>query len=84
LIITAGMPREASVALLAGRLHYDEVTVAGSFHYTPREADEALALLAQGAIPATELISATRPLSEAEEVFRGLSYRDAMKTALVP
>ena len=80
----AGMPREASVALLAGRIHYDEVTVAGSFHYTPREADEALALLADGAIPVAELISYARPLSAAEEVFAPLSYGDAMKTALVP
>jgi L-iditol 2-dehydrogenase len=80
----AGMARDASLALAASRVHYDEVTVSGSFHYTPGQVDEALALLASGAIPGGDLVTATRRLADFEEVFRGLSYGDAMKTALVP
>jgi L-iditol 2-dehydrogenase len=80
----AGMPRDASVTFPASRIHYDEISVAGSFHYTPRQAAEALDLLAQGALPVASLISARRPLEDFAEVFAGLSYGDAMKTALIP
>ena len=80
----AGMPGDARLSLASGRVHYDEVTVSGSFHYTPREADEALGLLASGAIPSGDVVTSTRPLAEYEEVFRDLSYGDAMKTCLVP
>lgn len=80
----AGMPRDASFPVPVARVHYDEVSVTGSFHYTRAEAGEALALLSTGAVPVTELISAKRPLAEHADVFRDLSYGDAMKTALIP
>jgi L-iditol 2-dehydrogenase len=80
----AGMPGDATLAFAASRLHYDEVTVSGSFHYTPREADEALRLLASGAVPSGDVVTATRPLSEFAAVFAALSYGDAMKTCLIP
>jgi L-iditol 2-dehydrogenase len=84
LMLFAGMAKDALLTLSAGPIHYGEVTVSGSFHYTPREADEALALLAAGAIPSGDLITATRPLADYQEVFRDLSYGDAMKTCLIP
>ena len=42
------------------------------------------ALLSTGAVPVGELISARRPLAEHADVFRDLSYGDAMKTCLIP
>ena len=80
----AGMPADARLPLPAGPVHYGEVTVSGSFHYTPREADEALALLVAGAIPSGDVVTAMRPLADWAEVFSDLSYGDAMKTCLLP
>jgi L-iditol 2-dehydrogenase len=80
----AGMPKDASCPVPVARVHYHEISVTGSFHYTRAEAGEALALLSTGAVPVGELISARRPLAEHADVFRDLSYGDAMKTCLIP
>jgi L-iditol 2-dehydrogenase len=80
----AGMPEDARLAVPVARIHYHEISVTGSFHYTRAEAGEAMALLSAGAMPVGDLISARRPLAEHADVFRGLSYGDAMKTSLIP
>ena len=58
-----GNARRGRVSVDAHAIHYHEVSIVGSFHYTPREADEALALLARGAVPVAEIVSARRPLA---------------------
>jgi L-iditol 2-dehydrogenase len=83
-LLFAGLPAEARVAVDAHAVHYREVSVVGSFHYTPREADEALALLASGAIPAGEIVSARRPLADWRAAFDLSRAGTALKVALVP
>jgi L-iditol 2-dehydrogenase len=83
-LLFAGLPAGARVAVDAGAIHYREVSVVGSFHYTPGEADEALALLASGAIPVAEIVSAHRPLAEWESAFALVQSGAALKVALVP
>ncbi|HMJ34696.1 MAG TPA: zinc-binding dehydrogenase [Baekduia sp.] len=48
-VMVGGCP-PGDVSLPAARIHYDEVDVRGAFHHTPGEVDEALALLANGAV----------------------------------
>jgi threonine dehydrogenase-like Zn-dependent dehydrogenase len=60
------------------------VSIVGSFHYTPREADEALALLSKGAIPAAEIVSSSRPLADRRAAFDLARSGAAMKIGLVP
>ncbi len=50
-LLFAGMHEGARVSVDAYALHYREVSMAGSFHYTPGDVDAAFALLAGGAIP---------------------------------
>jgi L-iditol 2-dehydrogenase len=83
-LLFAGMPREAAVAVDAGRIHYDEVTLAGSFHYTPADASRALALLASGALPVDALVTGTALLSDFASAFDRVSRGEEMKVALVP
>lgn len=84
LLLFAGMARDASVTFPAGRLHYDEVSVVGSFHYTPADADQALDLLARGRLPVASVISASRPLADFAGAFDAVSRGEAMKIELVP
>lgn len=84
LLLFAGMPRDATVALSSYRVHYDEVTVSGSFHYRPADAREALDLLAAGDLPVGRLVTDRRPLREWAEAFDALARGEGMKTALVP
>jgi L-iditol 2-dehydrogenase len=83
-LLFAGLPAGTRVAIDAHAVHYREVSIVGSFHYTPREVDEALALLSGGAIPAAEIVSARRPLAEWEAAFELARAGTALKVGVFP
>ncbi|MFI5119798.1 MAG: zinc-binding dehydrogenase [Thermoanaerobaculia bacterium] len=83
-LLFAGMPEGARVSVDAFALHYREVSITGSFHYTPRDVEAALALLAEGAIPVSSLVDERRGLSQWREAFDLVERGAAMKVALVP
>ncbi|MGZ6971572.1 MAG: zinc-dependent alcohol dehydrogenase, partial [Thermoanaerobaculia bacterium] len=83
-LLFAGMAEGARVSVDAFAVHYREISVVGTFHYTPRDADAALALLARGAIPVASLVEARRPLAEWRDAFDLAQSGRAMKVALVP
>jgi L-iditol 2-dehydrogenase len=49
-VLVGGCPLGCAVELPSGPLHYDELELRGAYHHTPAEVDEALALLANGAV----------------------------------
>jgi L-iditol 2-dehydrogenase len=53
---------QGEVEFDAEKLHYDEVTVRGAFHHTPRTVRAALAFLASGAYPWERLLTHEVPL----------------------
>ncbi len=83
-VLFAGMAEDARVSVDAFAVHYREVSIAGSFHYTPRDVDVALALLVAGTIPVPSLVGARRGLSEWREAFDLAGSGGTMKVALVP
>jgi L-iditol 2-dehydrogenase len=83
-LLFAGLAAGARVSLDAHAIHYREVSIVGSFHYTPRDADEALALLSRGAIPAADIVSARRPLADWRGAFELAQSGPALKVCLVP
>ena len=56
-ILFGGLPTGEQVPLDAYRLHYDELTVRGAFHHTPRTVRAALVFLASGAYPWRRLLT---------------------------
>jgi L-iditol 2-dehydrogenase len=56
-VMFGGLPSDARPAVDAFRLHYDELTVRGSFHHTPATVRAALGFLASGAYPWERLIT---------------------------
>jgi L-iditol 2-dehydrogenase len=52
-----GLPRDTGVEVDAFRIHYEEVTLRGAFHHTPRDIRAALAFLASGAFPFELLVT---------------------------
>ncbi len=83
-LLFAGLAREARLAVLAHRVHYDEVTLAGSFHYTPDDARTALDLLARDELPVALLITSESPLEKHPFVLERLSRGEEMKVAFRP
>lgn len=83
-LLFSGLPHEARLSVLAHTVHYDEVTLVGSFHYTPTEAREAMDLLATGAVPSAHLVTAEAPLEEHEAVLARVLRGEEMKVAFRP
>jgi L-iditol 2-dehydrogenase len=83
-LLFAGMPEGARVSVDAYAVHYREVSITGSFHYTPRDVDAAFALLVEGAIPVSSLVRERRGLAQWREAFDLVERGIAMKVALVP
>ncbi|MBI3912210.1 MAG: alcohol dehydrogenase catalytic domain-containing protein [Armatimonadetes bacterium] len=80
-----GCPAGTTVTVDTGRLHYDALTLLGSFHHTPRTIREALRLLAEGRVPAAVLIQERTALDELPDLLPRLARGDGpLKVAVRP
>ncbi|HEY1435797.1 MAG TPA: zinc-binding dehydrogenase, partial [Thermoanaerobaculia bacterium] len=66
----------------AARLHYAEITLSGSFHYTPSEARAALAALASGAVDPRPLVSARGALADVPRFLRAQGRGEGVRYAI--
>lgn len=83
-MLFGGLTGGTVVPFEAKRIHYDEVTLLGSFHYKPADVQEAYRLLADGTLQLGGLITAERPLGELLDAFDELERGEAVKFALRP
>lgn len=60
----AGCPSGSTVEIDVTQVHYDEVTILGSFHHTPETFREAFRLIATGAVEPGKFVTARKTLSE--------------------
>jgi L-iditol 2-dehydrogenase len=65
------------------RLHYDEITLKGVFHFTPRDVKKAYDLL-KGTLDVSPLISGRYRLDELKTPFEKLSRGKGIKYVLIP
>jgi L-iditol 2-dehydrogenase len=79
-----GLPSGTKIELDAVRVHYDELTLIGPYHLTPRDCFAALRLLETGVIEAAPLITHERPLEKLEEALTMMIEGRCIKTAIVP
>ena len=82
-VMFGGLPRDARPPVDAYRLHYEELTVRGSFHHTPSTVRAALGFLASGAYPWERLVTHRVLLDELPALFAD-PPRDLLKAAVVP
>jgi L-iditol 2-dehydrogenase len=71
------------VALDTFRLHYEELTLRGAFHHTPRQVRAALAFLASGAYPWERLVTHQVGLEQVAGLFSD-PPPDLLKAAVLP
>ncbi|UCG36726.1 MAG: zinc-binding dehydrogenase, partial [Candidatus Bathyarchaeota archaeon] len=80
-----GCPPGTKVQMDTELLHYNEVTVKGSFHATPTHFRKALNLIASGVLNMEPVISKKMPLSQLHEAFERLATtRSEVKIAIIP
>lgn len=82
-ILFGGLSRGEELGFDAFRLHYDEVTLRGSFHHTPRTVRAALAFLSTRAYPWERLITHRVTLDQLPALFADPPH-DLLKAAVVP
>jgi L-iditol 2-dehydrogenase len=84
ILLYGGCPAGATVTFDAARLHYDEITLQGVFHFTPAAVVEARSLLVEGIIDVRPLLSGELPLADLETALRRLDRGEGLKYVLVP
>jgi L-iditol 2-dehydrogenase len=77
-----GLPRDTRVEIDPFRIHYEEVTLRGAFHHTPRHIRAALVFLGSGAYPFERLVTHQVGL-EAVAGLLAEPPRDYLKAAVV-
>jgi L-iditol 2-dehydrogenase len=82
-VLFGGLPAGARPPVEAYRLHYDELTLRGSFHHTPATVRAALGFLASGAYPWERLITHRVLLEDLPALFAD-PPPDLLKAAVVP
>ena len=83
-VLFGGCRPGSKVRFDAGRLHYDEITVRGTFHFTPRDVRKAMLLLKGKKIRVKKLISGTYALKDIGQAFQRLMKGEGIKFAIVP
>jgi L-iditol 2-dehydrogenase len=82
-VMFGGLPRDARPPIDAYRLHYEELTIRGSFHHTPATVRAALGFLASAAYPWELLVTHRVALAELPALFAD-PPRELLKAAVVP
>jgi len=82
-VLFGGLPRDARPPVDAYRLHYEELTLRGSFHHTPATVRAALGFLASGAYPWEALVTHRVLLEDLPALFAD-PPRDLLKAAVTP
>jgi len=80
-----GCPAGTSIQIDTGRLHYDALTLLGTFHHTPATIREAVRLLAAGAIPTDIIIQERVGLEQLPQRLPDLARGGGpLKVAVIP
>ncbi|MDW8034793.1 MAG: zinc-binding dehydrogenase, partial [Nitrososphaerota archaeon] len=77
-----GPPKGTAVSLDTYRIHYDEVRILGSFHFTPEDVLRAFKIIKSGKLPLKNLITSKARIEDIIKVFEKLREGKEIKVAL--
>ena len=83
-VLFGGCPSGTTVTYDTARLHYDQITLKGVFHFTPEAVRRSYRLLADGRLDVTPLITGDRTLEQVPATFRNFRGKNTMKYAIIP
>lgn len=83
-ILFGGCKSGTAVTYDTGRIHYDEITLKGVFHFTPQDVKNAYELLCSRRLKVSRLISGRYPLEKIQTAFKNLSKGRGIKYAIIP
>ncbi len=83
-VLFGGCKKGSTVTYDTERLHYDEITLRGTFHYSPRDVRTAFHLLKGRTMQVEKLISGFGSLDDVPDLFQKLSKGEGIKFAVRP
>jgi L-iditol 2-dehydrogenase len=83
-VLFGGCKKGTDVTFSAERLHYDEITLKGVFHFTPQDVKKTYLLLKNNKIDVKQLITGAYSLKDVPSVFPLLAKGKGIKYAVVP
>jgi L-iditol 2-dehydrogenase len=83
-VLFGGCRSETKVTYDTCRLHYDEITLKGVFHFTPEDVKNAYALLCKKTLRVSQLISGSYSLNMTRNAFDRLDKGEGVKYAIIP
>jgi L-iditol 2-dehydrogenase len=78
----AGLPRDTELKLNPSLVHYDEVTILGTFGFAPNHFHTAVKWLAEKKISTEGIITGTYPLAEAKTAFKDAAEFRGIKSII--
>ncbi|MDE0028738.1 MAG: alcohol dehydrogenase catalytic domain-containing protein [Deltaproteobacteria bacterium] len=73
-----------TIPLDTASVHYNELTVMGSYHHRPATVAQALEMLSRKTLDPRPLLSAEVPLQDLEKALRSMMAREALKVVVRP
>ncbi|MCZ6601432.1 MAG: zinc-binding dehydrogenase, partial [Planctomycetota bacterium] len=83
-LLFGGCAADSEVTFGTEKIHYGEVTILGSFHFTPKDVRESLELLLRGDVKGAPLITAVIRLEDVEAGLQSMMNSDCLKLAIQP
>lgn len=82
ILLFGGPPKGTTIILDTYRVHYEEVKVLGSFHFTPEDVLRAFKIIRSNKLPLKNLITSRSKIDNIIEVFEELEEGKEVKVAL--
>jgi L-iditol 2-dehydrogenase len=83
-VLFGGPPKGTTFAVDTAAMHYNEYTLKGVFHHTPRHVATAIRLLSNGGIDGSSLVTETRPLGRLVDSLEDMAAGRGSKYVLIP
>jgi L-iditol 2-dehydrogenase len=83
-MLFGGCPQGATACFDTARVHYDEISLVGAFHFSPADVKKAYDMLSGGVIDVKPLITGEYPLDELVTAFKRLEAGAGIKYAIIP
>jgi L-iditol 2-dehydrogenase len=83
-VLFGGCPPGTIAGFDTGRLHYDQVSIASPFHFTPRDVRAAYELLEAGVFSGAAIVAGEYPLERLSEALDRQRQGEGAKFAIVP
>lgn len=83
-LLFGGCPANSSASFDCTRLHYEQLTIKGVFHFTPADVKQAYHYLCDSQLPVEKILSGSAPLTQLPEIISQLDKGQGIKYAIVP